>query len=68
MRVVFRCFCFALLVFGMALSTASAQQTGTLAGVVRDAQGAVLPGVIVTVSSEALIGGARTTPTCGTGN
>jgi hypothetical protein len=68
MRVVFRCFCFALLVVGMALSTASAQQTGTLAGVVRDAQGAVLPGVIVTASSEALIGGARTAPTGGTGN
>ena len=48
--------------------TASAQQTGTLAGVVRDAQGAVLPGVTVTASSAALIGGARTTPTGATGS
>ena len=37
-----------------------AQQTGTLAGIVRDSQGAVLPGATVTVSSDALIGGART--------
>src|SRR5439155_24458626 len=40
-----------------------AQQTGTLSGVVRDAQGGVLPGVSVSVSSPALIGGARTVPT-----
>ncbi len=39
---------------------ALAQQTGTLSGVIRDAQGGVLPGVTVTVSSPALIGGART--------
>src|SRR5207249_6786290 len=40
-----------------------AQQTGTLSGVVRDAQGGVLPGVSVSVSSPALIGGARTVTT-----
>jgi hypothetical protein len=40
-----------------------AQQTGTLTGVVRDAQAAVLPGVTVTVSGESLIGGTRNTVT-----
>jgi TonB-dependent receptor len=45
-------------VLGLAIvagATAEAQQTGTLSGVVRDAQGGVLPGVTVNVS-----GGART--------
>lgn len=42
---------------------ALAQQTGTLAGIVRDAQGAVLPGATVTASSEALIGGPRAVQT-----
>jgi hypothetical protein len=42
---------------------ALAQQTGTLTGVVRDAQGGVLPGVTVSVSGEALIGGNRSTVT-----
>src|SRR5438270_807414 len=40
-----------------------AQQTGTLSGLVHDAQGGVLPGVSVSVSSPALIGGARTVTT-----
>lgn len=44
-------------------ATAHAQQTGTLTGVVRDAQAGVLPGVTVTVSGEALIGGSRSTVT-----
>lgn len=47
----------------LAASPALAQQTGTLSGVVRDPQGAVLPGVTVTASSPALIGGARTAVT-----
>ncbi len=38
---------------------AVAQQSGTLVGTVRDGQGGVLPGVTVTVSSDALIGGSR---------
>jgi hypothetical protein len=42
---------------------ASAQQTGTLTGVVHDPQGGVLPGVTVTVSGESLIGGSRNTVT-----
>jgi hypothetical protein len=66
MRVFFR-LCLALLVFGLGADAASAQQTGTLAGVVRDTQGAVLPGVTVTASSAALIGGSRSTPTGATG-
>jgi carboxypeptidase family protein len=46
---------------------AVAQQTGTLSGVVRDAQGGILPGVTVNVSSASLIGGARTATTGGAG-
>src|SRR5262245_21995857 len=38
-------------------------QTATLAGVVTDTSGAILPGVSVTVSGEAIIGGTRTTVT-----
>ncbi|MBA3297614.1 MAG: TonB-dependent receptor, partial [Acidobacteria bacterium] len=38
-------------------------QTETLAGTVTDATGAVLPGVTVTVTSPALIGGTRSTTT-----
>src|SRR5687767_1268593 len=68
MAVVFRRFCLMLLVSGMVLgTTASAQQTGTLAGTVRDAQGGVLPGATITASSPAMIGGARTTVTGATG-
>jgi hypothetical protein len=51
----------------LAAAPAFAQQAGTLSGVVKDAQGAVLPGVTVTASSPALIGGARTAVTGETG-
>jgi hypothetical protein len=68
MRLVFRRICLVLMVLGVAFTTTAwAQQTGTLAGVVRDAQGGVLPGVSITVTSPALIGGARTTVTGDTG-
>jgi hypothetical protein len=40
---------------------AHAQQTGTIAGVVRDAQAAVLPGVSIQLTGPALIGGPRST-------
>jgi hypothetical protein len=50
-------------VCSLVTGAAFAQQTGTLSGVVRDAQGAVLPGVTVTVASPALIGGSRSTTT-----
>ena len=53
--------CFCLLTFGLA----SAQ---TLAGTVRDASGAVLPGVTVEASSPALIERTRTAVADGSGN
>jgi len=58
-----------LLVLGAILLSgpAAAQQTGTLSGTVRDAQGGILPGVTINVSSPALIGGARATTTGGAG-
>ena len=46
---------------------ARAQQTGTIAGLVRDAQAAVLPGVSVQVTGPALIGGPRTATTTESG-
>ena len=52
----------------LALTMASAAfAQGTLAGVVRDASGAVLPGVTVEAASPALIEKARTTVTDGSG-
>ena len=53
-----------LLALGVLATTAAAQQlTGTMSGVVKDAQGAVLRGVTVRISSDALVGGARTAVT-----
>ena len=52
---------FAGLLVIASVSSGWAQQTGTLAGTVRDAQGAILPGATVTVTSAALIGSARST-------
>jgi hypothetical protein len=43
-------------------------QTGTITGVVTDAQGAVMPGVTVSIESPALIGGTKTTITNQTGS
>ena len=57
-----------ILAFGFVLLlpvVASAQ--ATISGVVRDASGAVLPGVTVEASSPALIEKVRTTVTDGTG-
>jgi hypothetical protein len=54
--------------FVLAVSTAAfAQQLGTVAGVVRDPSGAVLPGVSVEVTSPALIEKMRTAVTDGSG-
>ncbi len=57
-----------LVVACLALATAaSAQQLGSVAGVVKDASGAVLPGVTVEVASPALIEKVRTAVTDGSG-
>lgn len=54
---------FQLLAVGVLLSTDAAAQTGTIAGSVRDATGAVLPGVTVEATSAALIEKLRTATT-----
>ena len=61
LNVVTLCVCVVL------LPTAVFAQGATLAGVVRDTSGAVLPGVTVEVSSPALIERVRSTVTDGTG-
>ena len=48
-------------------ATSSAQGLGTIAGVVKDASGVVLPGVSVEVASPALIEKTRTAVTDGSG-
>src|SRR6185436_14761097 len=48
-------------------ASAIAQQIGSIAGLVTDASGSVLPGVTVEASSPALIEKVRTTVTDGTG-
>ena len=57
--------CGALLVLALLPSAVSAQSasTGAIAGVARDASGAVLPGVTVEASSPALIEKVRTVVT-----
>jgi len=56
-----------LLVLLAAPAPLFAQQLGTMAGVVKDASGAVLPGVTVEVTSPALIEKLRTAVTDGSG-
>src|SRR4249920_656200 len=57
-----------LVVACLALATvASAQQLGTVAGVVKDASGAVLPGVTVEVASPVLLEKVRTAVSDGAG-
>jgi hypothetical protein len=68
MSSLFRRVYLVLLALMFVTTPAWAQQTGTLSGLVRDAQSAVLPGATVTVTSPALLGGARTTVTGDTGN
>jgi hypothetical protein len=57
-----------LLAAGLCLFAASTASTQTLAGTVRDASGAVLPGVTVEASSPALIEKTRTAVADGSGN
>src|SRR4029453_4599897 len=60
-----RCSLYVLCICCLAFPEAALSQglTGTLIGTVRDVQGGVLPGALVTVSSPALIGGPVTSPT-----
>jgi Carboxypeptidase regulatory-like domain len=58
---------FVVVVVCVVLCPAVARAQATLAGVVRDPSGAVLPGVNVEVSSDALIDRVRTTVTDGSG-
>src|SRR5690348_902653 len=62
-RAAIVCTCFLLLAV-----EARAQTAGSIAGVVKDASGAVVPGVTVEVASEALIERVRTTVTDSEGN
>jgi carboxypeptidase family protein len=55
------------LLFALAPGTARAQSAGTIAGVVKDATGAVLPGVTVEAASPALIERVRSVVTDGEG-
>jgi hypothetical protein len=48
-----------LLLVVLSAAPAIAQQTGSIIGAVRDSQGGLLPGVTVTVNSDALIGGSQ---------
>jgi len=56
-----RTFPFALLALLTAGGLAIAQQTGSIDGTVRDAQGGVMPGVTVTLSGAAVLGEQTTT-------
>ena len=71
MRLSFRALAFpsAFLTLVLALlpSTALAQDTASIAGVVADASGAILPGVTVEAASPALIEKVRTVVTDGAG-
>jgi hypothetical protein len=49
----------AILLIALVAPAAIAQQTGIIAGAVRDAQGGVLPGVSVTVRGDALVTGSQ---------
>jgi len=55
--------CFALVAVLTAGGLAMAQQTGSIDGTVRDAQGLVMPGVTVTLASPALQVGQRVVTT-----
>jgi hypothetical protein len=56
-----------LLLCGLSLQPASAQESSGIAGVVRDASGAVMPGVTVEAASPVLIEKVRTVVTDGEG-
>src|SRR3954466_9903529 len=62
-------FAFMVFVLGLAIPAfAQTQQTGTITGRATDGSGALIPGVEVSITSPAMIGGARSAPTDETGN
>jgi hypothetical protein len=62
-------FTFMVFVLGLAMPAfAQTQQTGTITGRAMDGSGALIPGVEVSITSSAMIGGARSAPTDETGN
>ena len=58
----------AMMSFAAAPALAQIGQTASLTGTITDSSGAVLPGVTITVTSEAVLGGSRTAVTDGTGS
>src|SRR5688500_18208900 len=60
MTIVRRILVFASMAVLLSAQLAQAQTTGSITGTVRDASGAVLPGVSITLSGDRLIGGPQT--------
>src|SRR5262249_6139368 len=60
-------FALALLVLALAAPAFSQSSTGAITGRASDSSGALIPGVEVSITSPAMIGGARTAPTDETG-
>jgi hypothetical protein len=59
-----RClFCCLLILSVASVALAQGRDTGAIRGIITDPDGAALPGVTVTLSSEALLGGTRTATT-----
>src|SRR5262245_540592 len=59
---------FAFVVLAVSSPLFAQSETGSITGAIADASGAVIPGVTVTLTSPALIGGPRTTVTTDLGN
>jgi hypothetical protein len=66
-RRMLMCVCLVIAMVALAASRGSAQSGSSIAGVVKDSSGAVLPGVTVEASSPALIEKVRTVVTDGAG-